>query len=227
MSALKQKIILVDDHEVVRSGLSAIIGAEADLEVIDQFSNAASALECIVATGPDFVVIDVNMPGLSPFEMTVSARRVLPTLKVIFLSAFGTDTNLQRALTSGASGFVSKSEAVTTIVTAIRTLTEADGPFISEDLKERIKSYPQLIPGTSDKKFDRPSLRVKKSLLSPREYEILCSVAQGQSAKQIASILSISAKTVERHKSNIMTKLHLHTQVDLTRFAIREGIISA
>ena len=227
MSIVKQKIILVDDHEVVRSGLSAIIGAEADLEVIDQFSNAACALECIVATRPDFVVIDVNMPGLSPFEMTVSARRILPTLKVIFLSAFGTDTNLQRALTSGAAGFVSKSEAVTTIVTAIRTLSEADGPFFSEDLKERMKSYPQLKTGTSADKQDWASIKGKKNLLSPREYEILCSVAQGQSAKQIATILSISAKTVERHKSNIMTKLHLHTQVDLTRFAIREGIISA
>jgi DNA-binding NarL/FixJ family response regulator len=222
----KYKIVLVDDHEVVRAGLKAVIEAESDMEVIDQKSDALSALNALNDLKPDVLLVDVNMSGLSAFEMAISAKRLLPKLKVIFLTAFSTDSNLERALQCGASGFVSKSDSITSVVTAIREVSAGNSPFFSQDVKQRLVRNPkpqrQVTTSPSVEAF-----AARKSLLSPREREILCFVAQGQSAKQIGSHLTISAKTVERHKSNIMTKLHLHNQVDLTRYAIREGMICA
>lgn len=223
MNSNKRKVLLVDDHEIVRAGLSAVIGAESDLEVVDQQADAQAGLHSIATHKPDVVVIDVNMPGASAFDMATEAIRNQPKLKIIFLTAFSTDSNLERALQCGASGFVSKCESLTTIVTAIRDVASGKGPFFSNDVRQRVVLNPKLRGGTGDMAV---SYGARKSLLSPREQEILCCVAQGQSAKQIAQLLTISAKTVERHKSNIMTKLHLHTQVDLTRYAIREGMIA-
>lgn len=223
MVAVKRKVLLVDDHEIVRAGLSAVISAEADLEVVDQKADAHAGLQCIESLKPDVVVVDINMPGSSPFDMATAAQRSQPTLKVIFLTAFNTDSNLERALQCGAAGFVSKSESLTTIVEAIREVLDGKGPYFSTDVKQRVVTTPRF---KGPLNADTQLFSARKSLLSPREQEILCCVAQGQSAKQIAQMLSISAKTVERHKSNIMTKLHLHTQVDLTRYAIREGMIA-
>jgi DNA-binding NarL/FixJ family response regulator len=142
-------------------------------------------------------------------------------MKIVFLTAHNTDVNVERALASGAAGFVTKSESLTAIVTALREVTAGRAPYLSDDVRAR------MIVGVKSTSAGAPTVASRKSLLSPREVEVLCCVAQGQSAKQIASVLTISSKTVERHKSNIMAKLNLHTQVDLTRYAIREGIISA
>lgn len=223
MTTVKHRVVLIDDHEIVRAGLSAVIGAEPDLEVVDQMPDAQSGLQSIDTHKPDIAVVDINMPGSSPFDMAQAALRSNPKLKVIFLTAFNTDTNLERALQSGASGFVTKSESLTTIATAIRQVLNGNIPFFSNDVRQRIVNTPRAAGSLANASL---TLSARKSLLSPREQEILCCVAQGQSAKQIAQLLTISAKTVERHKSNIMTKLHLHTQVDLTRYAIREGMIA-
>lgn len=224
MISQKHRVILIDDHEIVRAGLSAVIGAEQDLLVVDQQSDAQSGLNSIETHKPDVVVVDINMPGSSVFDSVQSAIRSLPTLKVIFLTAFSSDSNLERAMQCGAAGFITKSESLGTIVTAIREVVAGRAPFFSNDVRSRIVTTPRV--GNAIATNQLTSLSARRSLLSPREQEILCCVAQGQSAKQIATLLTISAKTVERHKSNIMTKLHLHTQVELTRYAIREGMIA-
>jgi DNA-binding NarL/FixJ family response regulator len=229
-STLKTKIVLIDDHEIVRLGLSHVINAEADLAVVAQSNDAQSGLVEIMKHRPDVAVVDINMPGTSVFEMVQVALRQLPTLKVIFLTAYNTDTNVERALSSGASGFVTKGESLGTIVSAICEVLGGRVPFLSNDVRgrvvttKRITAVAEVSPETA---VQAQIITARKNLLSPREIEVLCCVAQGQSAKQIATVLNISSKTVERHKSNIMAKLSLHTQVDLTRYAIREGIISA
>jgi DNA-binding NarL/FixJ family response regulator len=222
----KKKVILIDDHEIVRIGLSHIINAESDLTVVAQSCDAESGLRDIMAYQPDIAVVDINMPGMSAFDMVQSAIKQLPGLKVIFLTAYNTDSNVERALGAGASGFVTKGESLRTLVTAIRDVLAGNTPFLSTDIRHRVVTY-DTIPGGNIIGGAARAVLARRSLLSPRELEVLCCVAQGQSAKQIAGVLSISAKTVERHKSNIMSKLSLHTQVDLTRYAIREGIISA
>jgi DNA-binding NarL/FixJ family response regulator len=220
----KHRVILIDDHEIVRAGLSAVINAEPDLLVVGQQSDAQSGLASIETHKPDVVVVDINMPGASVFDTVQSALRSLPNLKVIFLTAFSSDSNLERAMQCGASGFITKSESLSTIVNAIREVVAGRQPFFSDDVRGRIISSPRANGASALNQMS--SIAARRSLLSAREQEILCCVAQGQSAKQIATLLNISAKTVERHKSNIMTKLHLHTQVELTRYAIREGMIA-
>ena len=226
----KTKIILIDDHEIVRLGLSHVINAEKDLSVVAQSNDAQSGLVEIMKHRPDVAVVDINMPGTSVFEMVQVVLKQLPTLKVIYLTAYNTDTNVERALASGASGFVTKGESLGPIVSAIREVVGGRTPFLSEDVRSRVVKSGRIAPMIGNNAAaNAPTMLMtaRKNLLSPREIEVLCCVAQGQSAKQIATVLSISSKTVERHKSNIMAKLSLHTQVDLTRYAIREGIISA
>jgi DNA-binding NarL/FixJ family response regulator len=217
----KKKVVLIDDHEIVRLGLSQIINSDQDFEVVGQCSDAQSGLTMINQHRPDVVVVDINMPGNGSFEMAQVAMRQFPNMKIVFLTAHNTDVNVERALASGAAGFVTKSESLTAIVTALREVTSGRAPYLSDDVRGR------MIVGVKSTSAGVPTVASRKSLLSPREVEVLCCVAQGQSAKQIATVLAISSKTVERHKSNIMAKLNLHTQVDLTRYAIREGIISA
>jgi DNA-binding NarL/FixJ family response regulator len=217
----KKKVVLIDDHEIVRLGLSQIINSDQDFEVVGQCSDAQSGLSMINQHRPDVAVVDINMPGNGAFEMAQVALRQYPSMKIVFLTAHNTDVNVERALASGAAGFVTKSESLTAIVTALREVTAGRAPYLSDDVRAR------MIVGVKSTSAGAPTVASRKSLLSPREVEVLCCVAQGQSAKQIASVLTISSKTVERHKSNIMAKLNLHTQVDLTRYAIREGIISA
>lgn len=225
-ASTKHKIVLIDDHEIVRLGLSHIINAEHDLEVVAQSGDAQSGLHEILTHKPEIAVVDINMPGMNAFDMVKTALVQRPELKVIFLTAYSTDSNVEKALSVGASGFVTKSESLGNIVTAIREVMANHVPYLSGDVKQRMVAIGRISKDATTEAIAK-SIAHKKSLLSPREIEVLSCVARGQSAKQIASTLHISAKTVERHKSNIMSKLSLHTQVDLTRYAIREGIISA
>jgi DNA-binding NarL/FixJ family response regulator len=223
---IKQRIVLIDDHEIVRLGLSHVINAEKDLEVIAQSGDAQSGLHEILSHKPDIAVVDINMPGMNVFDMVRTALVQMPQLKVIFLTAYSTDSNVEKALSAGASGFVTKSESLGNIVIAIREVLAGHTPYLSSDVKQRMVLLGRISKDATTEAIAK-SMSSKKNLLSPREVEVLSCVARGQSAKQIAGTLHISAKTVERHKSNIMSKLSLHTQVDLTRYAIREGIISA
>ena len=222
MTNSKKKVVLIDDHEIVRLGLSQIINAEPDFEVVGQCSEAQGGLALINQQHPDVVVVDINMPGNSAFEMAQVALRQFPALKIIFLTAHNSDANVERSLAAGAAGFITKSESLSAIVTALREVTTGHQPYLSQDVRTRMVSGIRGAAVSGQQHFAS-----RKSLLSPREVEVLCCVAQGQSAKQIATVLAISSKTVERHKSNIMAKLNLHTQVDLTRYAIREGMILA
>ena len=224
---MKTKILLIDDHEVVRLGLSHLINAEPDLTVVAQSCDAQSGLIEIMKHRPDVAVVDINMPGTSVFDMVHVALKQLPSLKVIYLTAYNTDSNVERALASGAAGFITKGESLGTIVSAIREVIKGRTPFLSQEARERMGTGTRQAAVGGKHIGENAGAATRKNPLSPRELEVLCCVAQGQSAKQVANTLNISAKTVERHKSNIMAKLSLHTQVDLTRYAIREGIISA
>ena len=215
------KVVVVDDHEVVREGLVTMINTQTDMEVIGNYGDADTALEVIKDETPDLIMSDISMPGLSPFEMVKRSKEQNPQLKVLFLTAYSTDGNLERALRAGGSGFITKVEPMNIILQAIRTVSSGE-KFFSDEVQGRIV-------GSQCKNLDETGdedLTVRRELLSPREVEVLCCVARGLTAKQIANTLHISAKTVERHKSNIMAKLGIHSQVDLARYAIREGLIA-
>lgn len=214
------RIVVVDDHEVVREGLVTMINTQVDIQVVGDCADAETALQIITAEKPDIVMSDISMPGLSPFEMVKRSKEQYSALRVLFLTAYSTDGNLERALRAGGSGFITKVEPMQIILEAIRQVYSGKSYF-SEEIKSRIIENNNQENTTLDTDFT-----VRRELLSPREVEIICCVARGLTAKQIANTLHISAKTVERHKSNIMGKLGIHSQVDLARYAIREGLIA-
>jgi DNA-binding NarL/FixJ family response regulator len=197
-----------------------MINTQPDMEVVGDCGDADSALEIISANKPDIVMSDISMPGLSPFEMVKRSKEQNSGLRVLFLTAYSTDGNLERALRAGGSGFITKVEPMNIILEAIRKVSSGESYF-SDEIQGRIVGSQPNEAARSDN-----DLTVRRELLSPREVEVLCCVARGLTAKQIANTLHISAKTVERHKSNIMAKLGIHSQVDLARYAIREGLIA-
>jgi two-component system response regulator NreC len=220
----KIRLIIVEDHAVVREGLVAMINTQIDMEVVASCGDPIKGLELINKFGPAIVMTDISMPEGMPFDMVRNAKEKFPDLKVVFLTGFATDSNLEKALRSGGDGFVSKSEPIQNIMEGIREVYSG-GTFFSNDIRERIVRVNRP-SGHSASEGAQNEFTVKIQLLSDREAEVLCCVARGLSARQIAGALHISAKTVERHKSNIMAKLTIHTQVDLARFAIREGLVA-
>ncbi len=229
----KITVSIIDDHELVRFGLACTINSDHEFSVVSQSYDAQSGLDQILSHRPDVVIVDIGMPGRNVFEMIKEAKQQLPTLRVIFLTAFSNQANLDLALSAGASGFVAKAESLTSISVAIRAAILGQSIYLSPSIHAKNESAladssrreasfkPKRIGNGSEK-----AQGAKHEILSTRELEILRYVASGQSAKTIASHLTISAKTVDRHKANIMAKLNLHNQVDLTRFAIREGIVA-
>jgi DNA-binding NarL/FixJ family response regulator len=219
----KITLIIIEDHAVVREGLVAMINTQIDMEVVASCGDPANGLELISQFAPSIVITDISMPEGTPFDMVRNAKEKFPDLKVIFLTAYGTDGNLEKALRSGGEGFISKNEPIQNIIEGIREV-HSGGSFFSNDIRERIVKVSRPLDQQTNSGY-QDEFTVKLQLLSEREIEVLCCVARGLSARQIAGALHISAKTVERHKSNIMAKLGIHTQVDLARFAIREGLV--
>jgi DNA-binding NarL/FixJ family response regulator len=211
-----QRIVVVDDHTMVREGLVALLGCESDFEVVGEAESPLTAQSLISEHSPDIVLTDIGMPE-SPFEMLRECLKKNPNLKVIFITAYDTEMNLERALGVGAKGIISKVTQGSELCYAIREVA-AGREYFSEDISGRISMLRQI--GNSRE------VAARHRLLSPREFEVLRCVAKGMPAKAIAKELHISVKTVDRHKSNIMTKLDIHSQVELARYAIREGIIT-
>lgn len=217
VSSAMQRIVVVDDHSMVRDGLVALLGSEEDFEVVGEADNALTAQAIIGEHAPDIVLTDIGMPE-SPFEVLRSCIKKDPNLKVIFITAYDTEMNLEQALDLGAKGIISKVTQGSELCHAIREVA-AGREYFSEDISERISMLRQL-------SNQRDKVSARHRLLSPREFEVLRCVANGMPAKAIAKELHISVKTVDRHKSNIMTKLDIHSQVELARYAIREGLIT-
>jgi len=213
------KVIVIDDHEVVREGLVIVINGQPDMKVVGEANTAKDGLELLRKTKPDIIITDISMPGEDAFEFTKEFRLAAPDAKVIFLSAYATDFNLEKAIKSGGAGFIAKSEPSLKIVNALRDVVNGN-TYLSSEVAHRVVQLP-------DNHMDLRKVVIKRELITPRELEVLCRVAKGLTAKEIAKSLNISSKTVERHKSNIMGKLGIHTQVDLARYAIREGLVSA
>ena len=200
------RVMLVDDHELVRSALASLLDREDDVEVICTASDGAEAVEVATDTAPDVVVMDVSMPGLSAFEATRAIQRRCPNTRVLFLSAYPHDCHLRDSLTTAASGFLTKDQPYPELLAAIRTVAR------------------EASPGPESTAQRAGAERGRKAPLSEREREVLRSIAQGYSKKEIASMLGISVRTVDAHARNLMGKLAIHDRVGLARYAIREGL---
>lgn len=210
-------IVLVDDHEVVRLGIRALLEAEPDFSVIGEASDGTQADRLVERLKPDILIIDLVMPGINGLEVTRHVSQRLSSTRVIVLSMHANESYVLEALRNGASAYVLKESSADDIVHAVREVV-AGRRYLSPPLSERaIEMYIQ--------QANEEAVLDPYEKLTGREREVLVLAAQGYNATDIAEQLSISPRTAEVHRSNLMRKLNLHTRTDLIRFALTRGII--
>ena len=216
MTQLKTRILLADDHAVVRQGLRFVLDAQPDLEVVAEAGDGAHALELVTAVNVDLAVLDVAMPRMTGLQAAAALTQRDPALKVLMLSMYDSEQYLYEALRAGASGYVLKSAADRDLVEACRAAIRGEPFLYPAAVTALIRDYLQRA---------RSGDEVPKDPLSPRELEVLKLIAEAYTSDQIAQALSISRRTVDRHRENILAKLGMRDRVELTRYAIKRGLI--
>jgi len=216
---LKLRILIADDHEVVRRGLSALLQAQEGWEICGEASDGREAVEKAKLLKPDFVILDIGMPNLNGLAATRQLTQHDPNFKIIVLTITDSDHVIREALDAGARGFVLKSDAVRDLVSAIDALQRGQmffTPRVNELVLAGFLEKGTVSPRGAPPKF--PSL-------TPREREVIQLLAEGKSSKEVASVLNLSTKTAETHRSNIMRKLGFHSIRDLVLYAVKNNII--
>lgn len=212
----KIKLMLADDHAVVRSGLRMLLDAQPDMEIIAEAESGADAVAKVQELRPDIVLMDVEMPGMNGIEATREIKESGVETAVLALTMYEDDQYFFEMLKAGASGYVPKRAAPDDLVNAIRTVSKG-GVFLYPSMAARlVNDYVNRDETTpADDEQD----------LTPRENEVLIQIAEGLTNPEIAEVLTISVKTVDRHRENIMRKLNMHSRIDLVKYAIRKGLI--
>ncbi len=213
------RILLVDDHEVVRRGLSVLLRAKPDWEVCGEASNGREAVEKAVKLNPDIVILDVGMPNLNGLEATRQIVKAKPEVRILILTLHDSDTLVQDVLNAGARGFLLKSDAARELVTAVEALKNNKTYFTPKVASMVLDGY---LKRRDANDAGGPSPRAK---LTPREREIVQLLAEGKSSREVADALGLSVKTAETHRANIMRKLNLHSVSDLVLYAVRNNIV--
>ena len=211
------RILLADDHAVVRRGLRLVLDSEPDLEVVVEAGDGAEAVERGLEEDVDLAVLDVSMPRLTGIQAARELTKRRPELRLLILSMHDNEQYFFEALKAGASGYVLKSAADRDLVEACRATVRGEPFLYPAAVTALIRDH---LEGGTDS--DQP-----RELLTPRELEVLKLIAEAHTSKEIAGLLFISVKTVERHRANILEKLGMRDRVELTRYAIRRGLVEA
>jgi DNA-binding NarL/FixJ family response regulator len=209
---MKQRILLVDDHVMIRDGLKALLNTQSDMEVVGEAGNGLEAFEQAKSLRPDVVVMDISMPGLNGAGATTRLKEVFPEIKVLVLSAFEDDIYVHQLMTLGASGYVLKRSAADDLARAIRAVANG-GTYLDPHIAGRLVNQ---VTG-------REPNGKNGAILSEREASVLRLIAQGHTNKEIATLLCLSVKTVETYKTRFRDKLDLHSRADIVRYAIAQG----
>jgi len=214
----KIRVLVTDDHAIVRDGICALLAVTGDIEAVGAAANGREALEMVAKVSPDIVLMDIVMPLMDGLEATRRIRKEFPDTKVIILTQYEDREWVLPVIEAGASGFISKIAASSELTSAIRAVYRGDS-FLSPSIARLlVEDYRQIArAGKSKDAFEQ---------LTDREREILKLLVEGHSTREIARMLVISPKTVERHKTNLMAKLDIHSRLDLFKYALRKGIIS-
>ena len=215
MTLIRTRILLVDDHGIIREGLRLMLQRETDFDVVAEADNGADALRQVRETSPDLVVMDLQLGTADGIEISRQILIEFPRVRILILSALADAKLINQAIEVGAKGYLLKTKAADEFVRAIRAVMRGDSYLCAEVSQVVISGYQQLLAARS-----APA----KSPLTGREREVLKLTAQGLRIKDIASQLNIGVKTVETHRANIMGKLSCNSSAELTRYAIREGI---
>ena len=214
----KIRVILAEDHTVVRQGLRALLAAEGDIEIVGEAENGRQAIQLVKKLMPDVAVIDIAMPVLNGLEATRQITRAVSSTKVLILSSYSDDEYVQQLTEAGAAGYLVKQTAATDLLKAIREAYHGNAYF-SPSIAKRLRDHCRESYATGQ------PVKRRSDYLTTREAEVLQLIAEGRANKQIAAELCISIKTVEKHRQQVMNKLGIHDVAGLTRHAIAKGII--
>ena len=213
----KIRVLIADDHAVVRSGLRQLMGDQPDLEVVGEAGDGREALEKVKTLKPDVIVLDIAMPGVSGLEAAGLIKEAVPACRIVVLTMHGKETFVRQVLSSGALAYVLKASPVQDVLAAVRAAHRGEY-FLSSKIEA------EVVGAYLDHRREAPAVR-GYDLLSEREQQIFRLVAEGNSTNQIAEVLCVSPKTVEKHRTNIMKKLGLKDRLDVVKYAVRIGII--
>jgi len=215
------KLLVADDHEVVRKGLRSILEEQAGWQVAGEACDGREAVEKARSLKPDVAVVDVGMPGLNGLEATRQMLRNDPEAKVLILTVHESDPVIREVLDAGARGYLLKSDAGRDLVSAVEAIRRNKTYFTASVSQLMLDGYLDKKPGAAAED-DAPSSR-----LTPRQREIVQLLAEGKSSKEVAVALNLSVKTAETHRANIMRRLNCHSVSELVRYAIRNNMIQA
>ncbi len=212
----KIRILLAEDHTIVRQGIAALLKVESDMEVVGEASDGSEAIELAKKLVPDLILMDIGMRHLNGLEATREIKKLFPSMKVLVLTMHDNEEWIFQILKAGASGYLIKDSAMTDLTSALRAIYQGDS-YLSPSISKKV----------IDEYIRKAELGEKKGiedLLSGREREILQLMAEGNSIPQTSSLLCIIKKTVEAHKTHIMEKLNIRDKVGLIKYAIRTGL---
>jgi len=211
------RVVLADDHQIVRQGIRKILDGEEGLTVVAEASDGIETIKVVEETRPDVLVLDLMMPGLNGLAVIRQVKQRADQTQIVVLSMHADDAYVLTALRTGAVGYVLKDSPSADLLEAVRRAA-VGRRYLSSPLSERaMEAYVEKAKGSALDPYE---------MLTPREQEILQLTAEGHTSTQIAERLSISPRTVEKHRSNLMSKLNLHVQADVVRYAVSKGIIS-
>jgi DNA-binding NarL/FixJ family response regulator len=215
---LVTRILVADDHPIVRSGLRKVLDAKPDMQVVAEAEDGAEAVRLALAEDVHVAILDVSMPKMTGIQAAEELHKRKPELKLLMLSMYDSEQFLFESLRAGASGYVLKSGADQDIVEAIRRTMRGQSFLYPSAISTLVRDFVDR---------GRPDEEQQLDILTPRELQVLKLIAEAYSSKEIAQELVISVKTVERHRQNILDKLGMSDRVELTRYAIRRGLIQA
>jgi len=213
----KIKVLVVDDHTIVRDGICALLALAGDMEVVGEAANGSEALKMVKELRPDVVLMDIAMPIMDGLEATRRIHREFPRIAILVLTQYDDKEYVFPVIEAGASGFISKVAASSELANGIRAVYQGDSYLSPQVAKLLIQNYQQGGGRASLDPYER---------LTERERDVLKLLAEGHTAQEIADMLVITIKTVEGHKTNLMAKLDLHNRVELVKYALRKGIIT-
>ena len=210
----KIKVFIADDHAIVRQGLKQILSETSNLTVVGEAENGKEVLKNIRDSKADVLLMDYDMPGKNGLDVLIELKSVLPDLPVIIISIFPEEHYGTRFLKAGASGYMSKNSAPEQVIEAVKTVY-CGGNFVSPNLTMKLVS-----------ELKKDSTKLPHEMLSDREFQVFIMIASGKRLKDIAEELSLSVNTVSTHRTRIMDKLELHSNSDLTYYAVKNGLIN-
>jgi two-component system response regulator NreC len=209
------RVLIADDHAIVRAGLRALLRSEADLELVGEAAGGEDALHLAESLRPDILVLDLSMPDMDGIQVTKRIQANLPRVRVLILTVHDDEALVREAIRAGAAGYILKQAAEAELISAIRTIQKGD-VYVPPKMLRTLLTEPQKASASSLKPED---------LLTPRELDVLNRIVQGYTNRQVADELKLSVRTVEGYRANLTEKLGLHNRADLVRYAREHGLL--